>query len=83
VSVMRCSKCGTDCQDEPCVDGNPDSHTPVAVHTCHGNEHMPPGPCSACEEDKAAYEAECGKAIAEQAEEAQERYDWERATEGQ
>jgi hypothetical protein len=21
-------------------------------HTCHGNEHMPPGPCVACEEEK-------------------------------
>src|SRR6185295_20380090 len=29
--VMRCSKCGTDCQDELCLDGSADSHTPVAV----------------------------------------------------
>ncbi len=42
-------------------------------HTCHGNEHMPPGPCAACEEEKAIYEAECAKAQAEQAQEAQER----------
>jgi hypothetical protein len=21
-------------------------------HTCHGNEHMPPGPCVACEEER-------------------------------
>ena len=24
----------------------------MVVHTCHGNEHMPPGPCLACEVEK-------------------------------
>lgn len=38
-------------------------------HTCHGNEHMPPGPCAACEQDKAEYESECAKAKAEAAHE--------------
>lgn len=49
----------------------------MSEHTCHGNEHMPPGPCLACEEEKAAYEAECAKAEAEQAQEAQERWNHE------
>ncbi len=26
----------------------------VAPHTCHGNEHMPPGPCLACEVERKA-----------------------------
>lgn len=28
---MVCSRCGTDCQDELCVDGSADTHTPVAA----------------------------------------------------
>lgn len=73
MSVMRCSLCGTDCQDSPCLDGRSDSHTPIVAHTCHGNEHMPPGPCAECEREKAEYEAERAKAESEQAQEAQER----------
>lgn len=26
------------------------------VHTCHCNEHMPPGPCLACEKEKKEYD---------------------------
>jgi len=31
---MVCSKCGTTVQDEPCVDGNPDSHVAVPIVAC-------------------------------------------------
>lgn len=35
---------------------------------------MPPGPCLACEVEKAEYEAECEKAKADQAQEAEDRF---------
>jgi hypothetical protein len=75
--MMRCSRCGTYCQDDPCLDGNPDSHTPVEVHTCHGNEHMPSGPCVACEEDKDEQDALAGQSEADQAQEAADRAEFE------
>jgi hypothetical protein len=56
---------------------------PPLEHTCIADIYPHDAKCSACEEEKAAYEAECGKALAEQAQEERERYDWERATEGQ
>ena len=31
----------------------PVGEKPAPAHTCHGNEHMPPGPCIACKQEKA------------------------------